>query len=96
MGGFYEPHFDHSNRRTNPDGERLATFMIYLNPVKQGGYTVFPRLGAAVQPGFGDAVFWFNLQPSGVGDDLTLHAACPVLRGSKWGKQSRVSVCECE
>ncbi|EGD81623.1 p4ha2 protein [Salpingoeca rosetta] len=84
MGGFYEPHFDHSSRGTNPDGERLATFMIYLNPVKQGGFTAFPRLGAAVQPGYGDAVFWYNLQPSGVGDPLTLHGACPVLRGSKW------------
>lgn len=86
MGGFYEPHFDHSNRRSHPDGERLATFMIYLNTVKQGGITAFPRLGVGVEPRIGDAVFWFNLQPSGMGDDLTLHGACPVVHGAKWGK----------
>eukprot|EP00055_Hartaetosiga_balthica_P012471 m.60664 g.60664 ORF g.60664 m.60664 type:complete len:518 (-) comp7957_c0_seq1:4013-5566(-) len=84
MGGFYEPHFDHAKKGTNPNGERLSTFMIYLNNVMEGGYTVFPRLGAAVQPGHGDAVFWYNLLPNGDGDDLTLHAACPVLKGAKW------------
>eukprot|EP00056_Hartaetosiga_gracilis_P006292 m.95297 g.95297 ORF g.95297 m.95297 type:complete len:523 (+) comp12433_c0_seq3:152-1720(+) len=84
MGGFYEPHFDHAKRGTNKNGERLSTFMIYLNNVKEGGYTVFPRLGAAVQPGHGDAVFWYNLFPNGDGDAQTLHAACPVLKGAKW------------
>eukprot|EP00049_Salpingoeca_infusionum_P006261 m.104072 g.104072 ORF g.104072 m.104072 type:complete len:587 (+) comp13253_c1_seq2:594-2354(+) len=84
MGGFYEPHFDHSDRDDHPDGKRLATFMIYLNKVKKGGFTAFPRLAAAVPPGHGDAVFWFNLLPSGQGDTNTLHGACPVLSGSKW------------
>ena len=37
----------------------------------------------AVAPELGDAVFWKNLSPGGVGDDLTLHGGCPVLIGSK-------------
>ncbi|XP_078135656.1 prolyl 4-hydroxylase subunit alpha-1-like isoform X2 [Sander vitreus] len=33
---------------------------------------------------YGSAVFWYNLFPSGEGDDRTRHAACPVLVGNKW------------
>eukprot|EP00045_Choanoeca_perplexa_P002770 m.26664 g.26664 ORF g.26664 m.26664 type:complete len:500 (-) comp11697_c0_seq1:53-1552(-) len=86
IGGFYETHYDHhsNNERTLPEGDRLATFMIYLNHVRKGGFTAFPRLGAAVQPGFGDAVFWYNLNADGQGDSRTLHGGCPVLQGSKW------------
>ena len=43
-----------------------------------------PVLCYAVQ---GDAAFWWNLKRSGEGDMLTRHAGCPVLVGSKWGKQ---------
>src|SRR5699024_12804169 len=32
----------------------------------------------------GSALVWFNLHSSGEGDLATLHAACPVLLGSKW------------
>ncbi|EDQ91028.1 uncharacterized protein MONBRDRAFT_23906 [Monosiga brevicollis MX1] len=86
IGGFYETHYDHhaSRERELPEGDRIATFMIYLNQVEQGGYTAFPRLGAAVEPGHGDAVFWYNLLPDGESDNNTLHGACPVLQGSKW------------
>lgn len=31
-----------------------------------------------------DALFWYNLLRSGVGDLRTRHAACPVLTGTKW------------
>ena len=60
--------------------------MVYLNDVEAGGATAFPRLGAQAFPSRGDAAFWTNLHPDGSGNDLTLHGACPVLRGSKWGK----------
>lgn len=53
--------------------------------MRKGGFTAFPRLGAAVRPGHGDAVFWYNLLPDGSSDDNTLHGGCPVLAGSKWG-----------
>lgn len=91
IGGFYETHYDHHQGRDGklPDGDRIATFMIYLNKVQAGGFTAFPRLGAAVKPGHGDAVFWYNLLPDGSGDINTLHGACPVLQGSKWGRFPR-------
>ena len=38
-----------------------------------------------IRPEAGSAVFWYNLQRSGEADRLTLHGACPVLFGTKWG-----------
>ena len=37
----------------------------------------------------GDAVFWWNLKKSGKGDYFTMHAGCPVLVGSKWGRYNK-------
>ena len=38
-----------------------------------------------VLPTVGTAVFWWNLDPNGVGDDDTLHAGSPVINGTKIG-----------
>ena len=56
-----------------------------MSDVEVGGATVFPRIDLTIPPQKGSAAFWYNLHPSGEGDEFTLHAACPVLIGSKWG-----------
>uniref|UniRef100_A0A7M5XCK6 procollagen-proline 4-dioxygenase n=1 Tax=Clytia hemisphaerica TaxID=252671 RepID=A0A7M5XCK6_9CNID len=88
LGGQYEFHHDHGEEGSllanHPDGNRLATLLVYLTDVERGGETVFTRLGISVSPNKGDAVFWYNLFRNGQGIDDTLHASCPVISGSKW------------
>ena len=57
---------------------------MYVSDVEQGGATVFPHLGISLRPKRGAAAFWYNLHRNGEGDDMTRHAACPVLAGTKW------------
>ncbi|XP_073949588.1 prolyl 4-hydroxylase subunit alpha-1 [Choristoneura fumiferana] len=88
IGGHYEPHYDFArkfeNAFANFEGNRIATVLFYMSEVAQGGATVFTELGLSVFPIKHAALFWMNLHPSGEGDMATRHAACPVLRGSKW------------
>ncbi|XP_051721063.1 prolyl 4-hydroxylase subunit alpha-1-like isoform X4 [Ctenopharyngodon idella] len=80
IGGRYEPHYD----AWDNENERIATFLIYMSDVEIGGTTVFPKVGVALQPEKGSAVFWYNLHKSGTVDLKTEHAGCPVLMGNKW------------
>ncbi|QQP35370.1 Uncharacterized protein FKW44_023574, partial [Caligus rogercresseyi] len=96
LGGQYDLHYDaHAYFHSPPQerisqilfenyGDRLGTFMIYLEDVPEGGATVFPDLKLLSEPVLGDAVFWFNLQSNGLKDERTRHGGCPVLIGSKW------------
>ncbi|KAG7176015.1 Prolyl 4-hydroxylase subunit alpha-2-like 3, partial [Homarus americanus] len=103
IGGHYNPHHDYLlvdktekellhniHPRELVMGDRIATFMFYLSDVTRGGATAFPRLGTAVWPSKGSAAFWFNLKKSGHADIATLHGACPVVHGSKWGIKQQV------
>jgi len=42
------------------------------------------QVGLKIHAGKGNAVMFYNLLEDGNGDDLTLHAALPVLDGEKW------------
>ena len=89
IGGHYEPHLDFTREEEldhlDPlTGNRIATLLMYYTDVEQGGATVFTELGITVRPAKGSVVFWWNLKANGVGDLRTKHAACPVLKGSKW------------
>ena len=89
VGGQYEPHYDCARKEDAGQfdeaiGNRIATLLIYMTDVEEGGYTVFLPPKIAVKPEKGGAAFWHNLYPSGDVDLRTRHAACPVLTGIKW------------
>jgi prolyl 4-hydroxylase len=82
----------------NGKKNRLSTVFWYLSDVKEGGETNFPRYGGApqpwdldkcgeglmVKPEKGKVIVFYSLKPNGEGDELSLHAACPVKDGIKW------------
>jgi prolyl 4-hydroxylase len=90
-GGYYKAHFDYfepllvTNKAVlDRGGQRILTFMVYLNDVAEGGSTNFPRIGFRAQPKQGRAIYWSNVQPDGSVDPATEHSAEAVIAGEKW------------
>jgi hypothetical protein len=65
-------------------GQRIGTFLIYLNDDFEGGETDFPRAGLCHRGRTGDALFFANVTPDGHPDPLTVHAGRPPASGEKW------------
>jgi len=91
MGQRFERHFDFLDpavpgyaadiaRR----GQRMATFLVYLNEGFGGGETDFPIVGLSHKGGAGDALMFANLDAQGRPDRRTLHAGLPPTSGEKW------------
>lgn len=65
-------------------GQRIVTFLIYLNDDFEGGETAFPKLGLAHRGRRGDALYFANTLADGSPDPRTLHAGLAPTRGEKW------------
>lgn len=93
VGQDYGPHHDFLYTQdidNEKQDARLVTLLLYLNTVPKGGETSFPRYANAetdgsllVKPVAGKAVLFYNLLPDGNFDDLSQHAALPVIEGEK-------------
>lgn len=90
-GQEFKPHYDYFNLKTtggianfHQGGQRVASFLMYLNTPEEGGETVFPKLDIAVVPKKGDALLFFDCCLDGRTDPLTFHGGLPVLKGEKW------------
>ncbi|KDP23952.1 hypothetical protein JCGZ_25340 [Jatropha curcas] len=65
VGQKYEPHFDYFNDEFNTrnGGQRIATLLMYLSDVEEGGETVFP----AAEGNVSDVPWWNELSECGKG-----------------------------
>lgn len=79
--------------------QRVASFLLYLSNVEEGGETMFPYenglntdinydfqqcIGLKVKPQQGDGLLFYSLLPNGTIDQLSLHGSCAVVKGEKW------------
>lgn len=92
-GQEYTAHHDWGYPDVNDAAQpsRFATILLYLNEGMTGGETSFPRWVNAetsdelkCAPEVGKAVLFYSLLPDGNADDLSQHAALPVIEGEKW------------
>jgi prolyl 4-hydroxylase len=91
VGEEFRPHYDFLTddaegwaAQLERYGQRIATFLLYLNSDFEGGDTDFPAIGLSYRGGKGDALFFANVDPAGAPDRKTLHAGRPPSRGQKW------------
>ena len=65
-------------------GQRLWTFVTYLNDDFEGAPTHFPKLDVSFRGEVGDAIVFCNVRRDGAPDPMTLHAGMPPTAGRKW------------
>ncbi|MEZ5531592.1 MAG: 2OG-Fe(II) oxygenase [Steroidobacteraceae bacterium] len=90
-GQEFKPHGDFQEtttpalaREVERRGQRVATFLVYLNDDYEGGETDFPRIHFRYKGARGDALLFFNVDAAGRPDFNTIHAGAPTTRGEKW------------
>lgn len=92
VGQQYTAHHDFGYPDTRPNSpSRSINLCMYLNEGIVGGETAFPRWrnsetddAVKVVPEKGKAVIFYMRLPDGNLDDLSQHAAMPVIEGEKW------------
>ena len=91
VGQRFERHYDFLDadlpghtRELAERGQRIITFLIYLNGDFDGGETDFPLLDQRCKPPAGGALCFVNIDPAGAPDRRTLHAGLTPTRGEKW------------
>ncbi|MBV8978766.1 MAG: 2OG-Fe(II) oxygenase [Alphaproteobacteria bacterium] len=90
LGQEIKPHFDSLydqkhpyGREGNYQGDRLATFLMYLNDGYEGGVLEFPRVGFSYKGKTGDGIFFASMR-EGKADRQSLHGAGPITEGEKY------------
>jgi prolyl 4-hydroxylase len=66
------------------NGQRVLTFLVYLNEEYEGGHTDFVHLGLAHKGRRGEGLFFVNSLENNAPDLRTLHAGRPPTSGEKW------------
>jgi hypothetical protein len=66
------------------NGQRVLTFLVYLNDDYQGGETEFPELDILHKGEAGEGLYFVNTLPNNEPDLRTVHAGRPPTSGEKW------------
>lgn len=90
-GQTFLPHYDYLEGRTFTvydtaeayEGQRIVTFLIYLNDDYEGGETAFTKVGIRHKGRAGDALFFANVDLDQKPDRQSLHAGLAPT-GQKW------------
>ena len=93
-GQEYKPHYDAflpdemgempEESKIKQGGNRCVTMIAYLNDVQDGGGTVFPVLGFAIQAVQGRVIMFGNLDEHKIPHPSSLHMGLPPENGDKW------------
>ncbi len=81
---FLDPQLPGQAQEIALKGQRVATFLVYLNEDYSGGETEFPLLKQRFRCPSGGALLFFDVEPSGAPDRRTLHAGLAPVSGEKW------------
>jgi prolyl 4-hydroxylase len=91
LGQEIKPHYDRCGDGalgyggdTGYLGDRIVTFLLYLNDDFEGGDLDFPKAGFRCKGAKGDAVYFAHVDMAGKPDPLSLHAGLKISRGEKW------------
>ncbi|XP_059671004.1 probable prolyl 4-hydroxylase 9 [Cornus florida] len=99
VGQKFSCHYDTFSPVDKQQSQRIASFLLYLSDVEEGGETMFPYkngfhmygnydfhkcIGMKVKPRQGDGLLFYSLFPNGTIDRMSLHGSCPVIKGEKW------------
>jgi len=91
VGQQITPHFDFIDANAadyatqiREHGQRMITFLLYLNDAYEGGETTFPELGIVNRGEAGKGLYFINASPDLSPDRRMLHRGAPPTSGEKW------------
>ncbi len=91
IGQQITPHFDFIDaqasdyaQQLHEQGQRMITFLLYLNNAYEGGETTFPELGIVHRGSAGNGLYFINARPDLSPDRRMLHTGRPPTAGEKW------------
>jgi prolyl 4-hydroxylase len=91
IGQQITPHFDFIDAQAGDyaaqireHGQRMITFLLYLNDDYEGGETAFPELGIVNHGEAGKGLYFINAHPDLSPDRRMLHRGAPPTSGEKW------------
>lgn len=93
-GGLFDYHLDAGYWDGHHAGDRVLSFLLYLDSPAEGGGTRFSTLDRWIDARAGRLVVWGNLLPDGTADERMMHSSTPVREGTKttlvtWQRQRR-------